>query len=210
MAYTVPMPMRLLLVVVCLSLMPIASVAQAADAGAQAELLRLQDEIDKLSARNRWSGVERTYHKLTALKASNPSLQVPPELHLAAAQAAISTGDITTAHRRLVRAVPDYKTANRDAVSGVRATALSTLDAIEGRYGHVEIEVSPDRVPGLVRFEMPFTREERKAIEFARVALKDAYKLQGFLPVGRYMVDGTFFTVEPGAEVQRITVGSPG
>ncbi|MBT3220781.1 MAG: hypothetical protein HN348_16985, partial [Proteobacteria bacterium] len=85
--------------------------------------------------------------------------------------------------------------------------AHRTLRGLEARYGRVSIAVGDGRVPALVRFQMPFTREERKSIEYGRETLAKEQQFEGFLPVGRYMVDGQFFDVVPGNNIQEIVVG---
>jgi hypothetical protein len=45
------------------------------------------------------------------------------------------------------------------------------------------------------------------SIEFGREYLAKNSEFRGFLPVGRYMVDGQFFEVVPGVDVQEIEVG---
>jgi hypothetical protein len=166
----------------------------------EAELVRLQGDISRLMQRNAWKGVERTYQAMVAL---NTTLRA--EDHMAGEQAARMRGDITTAYTRLASAVGDRTTINSESPAEIK-DAFIRLENIELRYGRVSIEVHDGRVPALVRFDWPFAREERVAIELGREVLGRDRVFQGFLPIGKYMVDGLFFEVAPGVEGQDIQV----
>ena len=166
----------------------------------QAETVRIQSELERLTRRNAWKGVERAYQDLLALGVPLRAID-----HLSGEQAARIRGDINAAYDRLSSAVggidptaPQEDRAIADAI--VRKTS------IENRYGRVSIEVMVGRVPALVRFEWPFAREERVCIENGRSVLADARTYSGFLPIGRYMVDGHFFEVTPLAEAEAETL----
>ena len=169
------------------------------------EMQRLADEIEKLAVRNHWVGVERVYTEMLDL-----DIGIDPEHRIMASQGATHRGDMLLAHSCLSAAIPpdyDPEVAGEEAPKGVQE-AYRTLKGLEGRYGRVNITVGAGRVPALVRFQMPFTREERKSIEYGRETLASERQFAGFLPVGRYMVDGQFFDVAPGNDIQEIIVGT--
>jgi hypothetical protein len=168
-----------------------------------AELQRLEDEIERLTQRNAWPGVERTYGKMTELD----TVTIGPKHHIMGAQSAIHNGDMRAAHERLAQAVPEGFDPSTPDADPVAKEALLTLRGMELRYGNVTLLVAHGRIPALVRPQMPFTREERMSIEFGREYLAKNSEFRGFLPVGRYMVDGQFFEVVPGVDVQEIEVG---
>lgn len=177
----------------------IATLAAApAGASAEAERYRLAQELEKLAQRNTWTGVERTYLALVAL-----GVPLGPSEHLLGSQAATQRGDTLVAMDRLALAVA----AGTDAAADpVWQQAKETLEALQARFGKVDIVVVPPRFAALVRYDPPFAAQEREAIEVAREQLRTTQVFKGLLPIGKYMVDGLVFTVEPNAELLQVKV----
>ena len=172
----------------------------AATNEAQAELVRIQTELERLTNRNAWKGVERAYQDLLKL-----DVPLRPADHLAGEQAARIRGDINAAYERLAAAVEGVETVGEDTDPAI-SDAFVRKESIENRYGRVEIEVKAGRIPALVRFEWPFPREERVCIELGRTELAKNRNYSGFLPIGKYMVDGHFFEVKADGTVQNLVI----
>ncbi|MBN2800370.1 MAG: hypothetical protein JXX28_14620 [Deltaproteobacteria bacterium] len=165
----------------------------------EAEKQRLADDIERLTARNHWKGVVRKYEDILAL-----NIPVEVQIHMQAYQAARNIGDISTQARSLEYAV-SIETDDVDVERKVRE-ASRALEGIYEVFGKVAIDVGPKRVPALIRPDMPFASEQRSAIEHAQEVLAAEHLYHGLLPGGRYMVDGVFFEVVPGAEVLVVNV----
>jgi hypothetical protein len=166
----------------------------------QAEMVRLQGDIGRLTQRNAWKGVERAYQAMLELGA-----ELRVEDHLAGEQAARLRGDITAAYQRLKEAIGERE-AGSDQTDLAIQDALVRMQSIDARYGRVSIQVQEGRIPALVRFNWPFAREERVSIELVRETLGKDKEYQGFLPIGQYMIDGDFFIVEPGITPQEFQI----
>ena len=179
------------------------SVAYGKTVEAKAELVRLQFEIDKLTRRNAWKGVERTYNAMLDLE-----LELRPVDHMAGEYAARNRGDINIAYARLQEAIPSGSNLENEAEPNLREAILRKT-SIETRYGLVKLEVQQGRIPALVRFEWPFARDERVCIETSRTTLGEERKYEGFLPIGKYMIDGKFFEVSPGLDLLDLVISPP-
>lgn len=170
---------------------------------AEAELVRLQSDIVRLMQRNAWKGVERAYLAMLDL-----DTDLRAQDHMAGEQAARLRGDISSAYVRLSAAIGDRDSVSANSKPDIK-DALLRLQSIEQRYGRVSLEVQSGRIPALVRFDWPFPREERVAIEVGRVTLAKERVYKGFLPIGKYMIDGQFFEIDPGNTSTDILVKSP-
>lgn len=164
-----------------------------------AELERLSQDMERLAKRNAWTGVVRKYRE--ALELDVPIL---PWLHMLAFEAARNQGEMTQARQALVRAAQAEVSDPKQVEA--RDQAREQLAGLDAVYGLVQIEVSAKRIPALVRPEMPFAMDQRKAIEVAQALLAEERAFQGILPLGRYMVDGVFFEVVAGPEPIEVEV----
>jgi hypothetical protein len=162
--------------------------AAAAAATARAEYVRLQQELEKLSARNAWSGVERTY---TALVATG----LPPTFqdHLFGAHSARSMGDVTSARARLLAA---------NALREDREV-LDWLWEIDSNYGLVYLAADPGTA-NLVADVMPFEPDQSQAVLFAQQQVTDTGTFEGYLPQGKYTFCGSEVRVQPRVQAVRI------
>ena len=109
------------------------------------------------------------------------------------------------AYSRLVDSIPSNSDLKNEPDASLRE-AIVRKQSIESRYGLVRLEVQQGRIPALVRFDWPFARDERTAIEKSRTTLANDKLYEGFLPIGKYMIDGKFFEVASGLEIQEIVV----
>lgn len=156
-----------------------------------AERTRLEDELVRLAQRNTWSGVERTYQRLVAL-----DVELRPQDHYLAAQAALARGDVLLGWYRLRRArtmPPVVDTVQQEAAEAAERES----DQIDQRYGLVSVYVGADAVPALLREGMPFGQQERDAILAAQRLIGDTHAFRGLLPIGTYALDGQRFEVSP-------------
>lgn len=173
-----------------------------------AERTRLEDELVRLAQRNTWTGVERTYRRLVDL-----DVELRPQDHYLAAQAALARGEVLLGWYRLrrARAMPaGVDTAQLEAAEAAERES----DQIDQRYGLVSVYVGAEAVPALLREGMPFGQQERDAILAAQRAIGDTHAFRGLLPIGAYALDGQKFEVAPrpaGAEPGWlvVTAGQP-
>jgi len=177
--------------------------AQAASAELAAEIRRLGAEMRKLAQRNAWSGVERAYQQLKQL-----SDDLDGEIYSLAAQSARTTGDARQTQQRLRKA----KTAGY-------AAAEQDLEAMEGQFASVILnsetprpksdkKAAKEEAPTLTREAMPFSPDQRKAIEFAQEKMGEDWSFSGLLPLGEYTLAhhdrSQTFKVFEGAKVNLI------
>lgn len=161
----------------------------------QAEFIRLSQEIEKLAARNAWTGVERAWPLLEAT-------QVPPtfEVLLAGAHSARALGNVDAARARLDVA----KTLREER------EVIEWIFDIDQHYGRALLACDPARHPaGLEPDAPPFNPSMQRAIEFARGLLADGCYFEGLLPEGSYKFvapDGRAFTFKVVPRVQTQTV----
>ncbi len=180
--------------------LPLGATAALAKRDKAAELSRLSQDMEKLAKRNAWKGVVRKYHEALEL-----DLPILPWVHMLAYEAARNEGDMTLARQAVVRA-SEAEVGKDPKQAEARDQATEQLAGLDAAYGLVKIEVSSKRIPALVRPEMPFAMDQRKAIEVAQAMLAQEHSFQGVLPLGRYMVDGVFFEVVIGTEALTIEV----
>ncbi len=183
-----------------ITLLSAPAMAQAPAVDAQAaERTRLQESLQKLTEKGAWKGVDRTYGRLQPLG----GLSVLD--HLLAAQAALALGHTHQAQIRLQRAMTVNPSApvERDLLEVKR-----TLDEINQGYGRVRITVEPGRKPKLEAESLPFEARPRASIEHAASELASQRRFTGWIPVGRYVVDGTAFSVEAGAYWKEIAIAA--
>ena len=147
-----------------------AGVATTAVLPNRGEYHRLSQELEKLSARNAWVGVERTYLALleTGVK---PSF----EDFLAASHSARALGDVSAARSRLIAA-----NAERED-----RAVVDWLWEIDSHYNRVLLACDIGRVE-LQPESMPFDPNQRKAVEYAQKEIAEKGMFDGYLPQGKY------------------------
>jgi hypothetical protein len=162
-----------------------------------AELVRLEDEMERLSTRNAWGGVDQAYQDALDL-----GLPLEDDLHWLGAQAALAQGQMLKAWYRMERLTPPADPAAEPG--GAWARARGEKVQLEDRYGLVAISVSESRVAVLTRPEMPFAQRERDAISRAREVIRTDRAFRGLLPAGQYQLDDLTFEVVAGRQWQVI------
>ncbi|MBT3221908.1 MAG: hypothetical protein HN348_22770 [Proteobacteria bacterium] len=160
-----------------------------------AERLRLEEEMRKLSQRNAWSGVERSYTSLEKM----PGCVLPFEDYYLGGQSARYLGKVWEMYQRLMLA------KEIDPQEGI----LDSLMGVDANYGRVDIKGSERRPPELTRGVMPFAPDQRKAIEWAQTVIENTGRFEGMLPAGDYDVGGNPFSVAAGQDFVEILVGKP-
>jgi hypothetical protein len=179
-------------------LMLLEGLAHACDV---AEQLRLTEEQEKLAARNAWTGVERAFEALGAIKC-----ELAYDNLFLGAESARYLGKVYEQHERLKLALAVAPEVTEDGMDP-RPSITSSIEAIEGSYARVEIKGDPRRRPVLSRAEMPFAPDQRKAIEWAITVVAETGSFKGMLPFGDYVVGTVEFSVAQGPDWQVVTVG---
>lgn len=157
---------------------------------AEAEHIRLAEEMRKLAARNAWRGVEAKYTGMLELE--KKGVQITVEDHLLGVQAARQLGSVYDVFLRLTAA---NTLEPSDELAG-------QIAAIEASYGLVKLDVD-DKFKedfGFKPDRMPLDPSKRKAIEVAQKKVAEGRKFIGMLPVGRYTLATQSFDVSPGVE----------
>ena len=139
----------------------------------EAEVERLLHELDRLTQKSHWKGVERLYARILEEKPKH----VPARAHRAGGDAARQQGDATEAQRRYLRAERLEPSAEHEE-----------LDQYRTAYGVIEIRRVEATCITLTPAERPFDPTKAAAIDFATEALKDGGAFRGLVPVGRYTV----------------------
>lgn len=162
---------------VAVAVVPDTAMAQDPNA---AEALRLREEMKKLAAKNAWAGVERSYDNLMKLPVDKTF-----DDHFLGSQAAKYQGKTWEMYERLSRA----KEIN------AKPEIVSELEAMDGRYGRVDIQGTFKVLP-TVDVVMPFSPDERKSIEWAQKVLSETGSFKGMLPIDiEYKLNGAGYVV---------------
>ena len=181
-----------------LGLVAAPAVALAQDANA-AEKLRLEEEMKKLAGKNAWTGVERNYEALEALK-----LPLSFDDYFLGAQAARYLGKTYEQYSRLELA---KKLDSRPEI-------LQEIEAIDSSYVRVELQGFEKRLVFVKPMVMPFAPDQRKSIEWSSTVTSNTGSFRGMLPPGEYVVvpspetplddpDAFHFTLEQGSDPQQ-------
>lgn len=141
-----------------------------------AEYTRLSQELEVLTSKNAWAGVERTFQELLATGV-DPS----PLDWYRGAQSARVIGDTGEARARLERA--------KGHGSGDERAIIDLMWDIDTRYGRVFLACDPGSYITLAAASMPFDPDLRRSIEFAQGRVREECLFDGLLPAGDY----TFF-----------------
>jgi hypothetical protein len=168
-----------------------ASVATAAegtsDKHREAEQARLSDELERLSQRKAWAGVNRVFVKMEAMELI-PSL----DDYMRGAVAARELGQVLDLRKRLKAAAKAHQSKE----------IVEWLWKIDNTYGRVELLTVPSRSTTLEAKKMPFDPDQRKAVESAIDSVADDGIFRGMLPEGESTFAGQQFRVEPGIAVR--------
>lgn len=155
----------------------------------RAEYVRLSRELEQLGARNAWSGVERTYHKLR-----KTGIALRFEHHLLGAQAARAHGNLHAARRRLehAHALQEDK------------QVIDWMYEIDSRYGRVTLACEPGKHRMQLESDAShFHPDMQRAVEFASRRISERCAFDGLLPHGSYRFGKHAFTVKG---VQAVTI----
>ena len=158
---------------------------------AKAEYFRLAQELEKLTSRNAWGGVERTYLALVATGIA-PTF----ENYIAGAQSARATGDISGSRERLMAATELHEDKE----------ILDWLWDIDSNYGKVFLACLPNaRSPiTLATSTMPFDPAMGNAVRYAIAQIDEACVFDGYLPKGDYTFGTKAVSVVPRVQSVRI------
>ena len=155
---------------------------------AQAEMMRLTQDLSNLAKRQHWQGVERVYERILAIPDAEPHYEV----HRLAADASKAKGDMAATLDRLERAMA-IEPHEED---------IQFMAALRENYGYVILETTPRRPATLSIDQMPFPPDQRLQIKSAMVACDKEGYFRGMLPIGMYRLENKVFEVTRGVTVQ--------
>lgn len=159
-----------------------------ADEAAQAEYVRLSQDLERLVQKNAWAGVERTFK--ACLETGQP---LKFEDWVAGAHAARALGDVTSARDRLLEA---NKLREEREV-------LDWLWDIDSNYGQVSLQGDLGKVE-LEAVQMPFDPLMAKAVTYAETSVSETGTYEGYLPQGDYVFAGIEVKVRPRVMAARV------
>ena len=169
------------------------SAAYAGQQEAEAEHIRLSEEMARLTKRSAWRGVEAAYLKMLELEKDGVVLSY--ENHWFGAQAARSLGDVTSTYQRVKRAFTVDRTEE----------ARTFIQDINAHYAPVDLKIDPkyEGPAGLTVAMLPFEPDQRAAIQAAQEKVVAERGFTGLLPLGEYAFGTTTITLtEAGAELE--------
>lgn len=153
------------------------------DTAAASEVTRLTQEITRLAQKNAWTGVERTYGQLVSY-----GLPIDPGVHLTAAEAARSAGNMSGYRERLE--------LGRAADPAQVEAALSSIDA---SYGTLHVTSKKrDQVQVAWAGPPPFQPDLAAAIATAVDTANASGNFHGLVPAGAYTINGETVEVQAG------------
>jgi hypothetical protein len=164
------------------------TMSAAADAN-EAELVRLTAELKKHLSKNQNKGANDAYEAILKLK----KVTVPADVHYMGGLASRALGDLIAAMTRFEK-----------AAAGGLAEAKEEVAAIKSRFGQVEIAKQKKENRELTIDEPPFDPIARGAVDFAKAAVADKGKFEGWLPVGSYKLGSKSFTVTANAKTLKV------
>ncbi|MFT4978557.1 MAG: hypothetical protein ACI8S6_004467 [Myxococcota bacterium] len=155
----------------------------------RAEHVRLVAEMDRLSAENRWDGVDDHYQTLTRLRGADVAYRD----HWLGAQAAAARGDVQATWDRLQQAM----------TVEFSEEAVAWWAELTARYGEVSIKTRRSyEGSGDLRIDRPpLDPEPRATIQAAHEALEATGQYRGLLPLGQYQLGEVRFDVVGGPAV---------
>jgi hypothetical protein len=144
--------------------------AAPGDDAARAEYVRLSAELKRLSEKNAWTGVERTYQAIL-----ETGVDPTYDDYFYAAHAARSFGDVTAARDRLLLA-NDIREERE---------VMDWLWEIDSSYGKVALMSDPG-THALEPDAMPFHPDRAATVQYAQQQITETGAYEGFLPEGEY------------------------
>ena len=174
-----------------------AQAGSQAKIAAQAEAVRLDEELRKYAQRNIWDAVDSNYARLRGLESKGIALTGAQ--HELGAQAARELGRMREARGR-------YGLARLAAQTDAEKIRIeSIIQDIDTRYGSVVLSASSRvrRDARLARTPAPFASDARAAIAHANGELRMTGSFDGLVPVGDYTLGATSFVVNANGGVIR-------
>ena len=174
------------------------AVHAAATSEADAERVRLSEDMARMAKRGNWRAVDKKYRQIAALR----KVDIPFEDHMMGAQASFNLGDIASTRQRIVLALDVQENEE----------ALQWLEGIDAAFVSIDISIdnSYDGDRELKMTELPFMPEEQDAYNRAKRMLADKGQFAGMLPVGEYSIGETAFLIAAGEEPGPVRIRNPG
>ena len=176
---------------------PLAEAGTQARIAAQAEAVRLDEELRKFAQRNIWDAVDSNYARLRGLESKGIVLSMSQ--HELGAQAARELGRMREARGRYGLA----RTAAGTDAERIRIESI--IQDIDTRYASVVLSATSRvrRDARLARTPAPFASDARAAIAYANGELRMTGSFDGLVPVGDYTLGATAFVVKANEGVIR-------
>lgn len=155
--------------------------------GAQAELQRLRVELGKLAGKTAWTGVDRTYERMSELSVTYRLGPLTYEDHLLGIQAADAMGqpNLTLARIDRARVVKDSQ------------ELLDRKAMLYALFGPVRIKLrGPGDAPELQAKYVDFLDPaNRNVLDAVKKSLTDDGRYEGLLPHGVYTLNDASFDI---------------
>ena len=158
-----------------------------ADEATQAEYRRLARDMERLSKRQVWQGVDKRFRELQNTKES-----IEFEHCLIGAQAAQELGNMENVQDRLQLALKVKR----------KKRVINWLSEINENYGRVTLKATSKGEVDLLPNEMPMDPIKNKSIVIAQNRLQEKGEFSGLLPTGEYTFIGHPFTVDSGVDIK--------
>ncbi len=177
------------------ALVALTSPAMGGPKDVEAEYERLTEQMEGLSARTAWDGVERSFRQLEALKDAPLTL----EDWFLGAQAARALGDAAACQRRLLAGFAQVEEGLSEGEE-MDPRAFQWLGELNTQFGRVRIVARTDGE--LAAVEPPFQTDRQAAVAHARRVLARDGRFEGLLPTGDYTFGSETFTVQAGTDTK--------
>ena len=177
------MMLQLRLIILSLMALFFSTVAMALPGHVQAEYERLNMEMERLSERQAWRGVDRMYVQMI-------DLGVVPSYsdNLLAAEASRHLGEVAQQYERLKLAASQQNTADLE----------SSIRRIENTHGLVQLSIARPKDAALILTTPGINPDTRRTVEAAERMLQTKGEFVGMLPSGDYNFSGRTVSIQAG------------
>ena len=176
--------------------------SQKKTAQQSAEARRLEDEINKLDAKNHWSGVEKTYEDWLKVRDEKDSTKW--QIHQKAAHAAMMMGRAHWRYVRLWTALALLKLAQ--GPSEERDKMNKELKVLGDKWAFVVIRLTRKSSDSLEPLSVDAPEGGSEAIKYAQEKLRTERKFGGLLPLGHYRLSGQLISLKEDRANSRVWV----
>ena len=155
---------------------------------AEAEVLRLTEEMRKMAVRNAWKGVMRTFRKLEGVKGA----ELSADNYLLGAQAYATVGDTQNQKECLTKVL---------ALDSSCIEAQQELDSLATGYANLHITSKKKQPAKAELVTAPFHPGQRKSLEYMVAQVNETGNFHGMVPSGPlavFKINGEEMSLETG------------